>query len=84
MMWGDNALNGGWNDPLREPDYSVFHSEHRFEGATAALSSAELPANHPYRTIQQAADDAPSFTPIESLKGPGCAWPSLAIGAVIC
>jgi len=36
-----------------------------FAGATAALSSAELLENLPCRTILQAADDAPYFTPIE-------------------
>jgi len=40
------------------------------EGATAALTSAELPENRPCRTIQRAADDAPYFTQIEYLKGP--------------
>jgi len=43
----------------------VFHSGQFCEGATAALSSAELPEKRPYRTIQQAADDAPYFTQIE-------------------
>jgi len=45
--------------------HSVFHSGQSCEGATAALSSAELPENRPYRMIRQAADNAPYFTPIE-------------------
>jgi len=59
---GAQKCKPGW-PPVRAIQFFILGDV--FEGATAALSSAELPEKRPYRTIQQAADDAPSFTQIE-------------------